>query len=116
MQNDVLKNEIAPWQDKGRWYHFHMTEAGLDVNNSDKFIIDKFTITAGSGIFVLNDADYVIVEWYSVPNVSLIGSATSVNKTIRYYTDGTSSIVTTPAPNTYTDYDSDFYAFIVKRV
>ena len=21
MENDVLKNKIAPWQEKGRWYH-----------------------------------------------------------------------------------------------
>ena len=24
MENDVLKNKIAPWQEKGQWYHLRI--------------------------------------------------------------------------------------------
>lgn len=28
MQNDMLKNNIAPWQDKGQWYHLKVESDG----------------------------------------------------------------------------------------
>ena len=43
MQNDVLKNEIAPWQEKGRWYHAHITESGVDSVNTDQYLLDNVT-------------------------------------------------------------------------
>lgn len=52
MQNDMLKNNIAPWQEKGRWYH-----AKIDCANqsfitefTDQFIIDNFIFDQASTI------------------------------------------------------------------
>lgn len=47
MQNDVLKNKIAPWQENGRWYHANITSTGSSwVFNFDK----SDPVFAGSAI------------------------------------------------------------------
>lgn len=49
MQNDVLKNQIAPWQEKGRWYKgTYKRDANgisIDTDKSDKFLIDVFLVS-----------------------------------------------------------------------
>lgn len=43
MENDVLKNKIAPWQEKGRWYHgFLNVITGQPIaNKTDSFLNDS---------------------------------------------------------------------------
>lgn len=48
MQNDVLKNQIAPWQEKGRWYHGAFNNNGLIQNETDLFLYSDFLLD-GSG-------------------------------------------------------------------
>ena len=46
MQNDMLKNNIAPWQERGRWYHAHLSSNGtaytLDKAKSDTFFSNSY--------------------------------------------------------------------------
>lgn len=46
MQNDVLKNNIAPWQEKGRWYHgvYDATNLTFISEKTDEFIKDSFEL------------------------------------------------------------------------
>lgn len=59
MQNDILKNTIAPWQEKGRWYHAYFVSDGsawsIDKTKSDPFFVNT-TIT-GSLTVVVRDPD-----------------------------------------------------------
>ena len=55
MENDVLKNRIVPWQEKGRWYHgiYDNSAASLINDKTDQYIIDNFTLnTSTSYIFL----------------------------------------------------------------
>lgn len=56
MQNDVLKNEIAPWQEKGRWYHglWDGTLQAFDPNESDDYLLNGgFSITTISNVMYI---------------------------------------------------------------
>lgn len=48
MQNDMLKNNVAPWQEKGRWYHgcISMTSNPRNWINAktDKLLLDELTV------------------------------------------------------------------------
>ena len=50
MQNDVLKNEIAPWQEKGRWYHgvWDIATAAFETDKTDNYILTQLDIVIGS--------------------------------------------------------------------
>lgn len=50
MENDVLKNKIAPWQEKGRWYHFRFENGQINTAKSDPI---PYTWTSGSPYFFL---------------------------------------------------------------
>lgn len=45
MENDVLRNKIAPWQEKGRWYHgvVNVPNRTLVADKTDQFLIDHTT-------------------------------------------------------------------------
>ena len=57
MQNDMLKNNIAPWQEKGRWYHIRVKSDGtvwtILYDESDKFFASS--VIASSVYLVVND-------------------------------------------------------------
>ena len=50
MENDVFKNKIAPWQEKGRWYHIKLDSNGIIQSETDTFIKNNFFLDA-SGAF-----------------------------------------------------------------
>lgn len=60
MENDVLRNKIAPWQEKGRWYHARFVYNNgwdYDYDNSDPYFANK---TVSSNYATLtDDHDYV---------------------------------------------------------
>ena len=43
MENDVLKNKIAPWQEKGRWYHgvWNLATNAFDSENTDDELLSN---------------------------------------------------------------------------
>ena len=46
MQNDVLRNTIVPWQEKGRWYHgvYDVVTDSLVSDETDEFLLTNFTV------------------------------------------------------------------------
>lgn len=55
MENDVLRNKIVPWQEKGRWYHgfVDITTTDFMSDVTDQFIIDNFSIlTSGTTLYI----------------------------------------------------------------
>ena len=66
MQNDVLKNEIAPWQEEGRWYHgvFDYATSALIAEKTDDYIINHITFRAISvGWFAkTDDSEHFIID------------------------------------------------------
>lgn len=67
MENDVLKNKIAPWQEKGRWYKFTIVSDGsvfsVDQSKSDL----AATVVAGTNLDIdftsLIDVKYNIIKF-----------------------------------------------------
>lgn len=55
MENDVFKNKIVPWQEKGRWYHAHIVNSAIDADNTDKYLLEHFTLNAEYAHAKLND-------------------------------------------------------------
>lgn len=62
MENDVLKNKMAPWQEKGRWYHVTIKATGsafsVIADKSDPF---NFSINATNYLVV--PLDVQILDW-----------------------------------------------------
>lgn len=92
MQNDMLKNTIAPWQEKGRWYHgvFDTATFSFVTEKTDKFILDNLTtIYAAPNRYLLPGTDkekYVILDLkiISPKLTNSLGSGTI--STYYYYT------------------------------
>ena len=113
MQNDVLKNNIAPWQEKGRWYHAHITETGLDTDNTDKFFTDNFSVSASSGYVNCNNASISIVDYeFIINSVTSDGTLRNMYKQFGVRTNDTQRIVI-HQPNQFTKIDMDLYVFII---
>lgn len=72
MQNDMLKNTVAPWQEKGRWYHgvWDYSTRKFDPDKSDPVLLDTslFEITGDGGANVtiyplkVNGKRYSIID------------------------------------------------------
>ena len=113
MQNDVLKNNIAPWQEKGRWYHAHITESGIDSLNTDQFLLDNMTNPAGSGTFTFNAKCRVIDYIFHVKNHAT-ASTRYYQKQFNFTGSGTMQI-SGINPSQYSTLDCDLYVYIVIR-
>lgn len=46
MQNDMLKNTVAPWQEEGRWYHalYDFSTKNFVPEETDSFLLDATMI------------------------------------------------------------------------
>ena len=71
MQNDMLKNNIAPWQEKGRWYHLEFESTGtawkLNKNHTDEIFHNSYFNPGYPLYFIIdhpsiNDFDWVIMD------------------------------------------------------
>lgn len=60
MQNDMLKNTISPWQEKGRWVKVtcesNKSEWSILLNESDSFFPDYDIVSSGIEV----DQDYCL--------------------------------------------------------
>ena len=85
MQNDVLKNEIAPWQEKGRGYHGVVESDGtawtIKTDESDA-IFSTFSIVSTNYISLFSGYAHALIDYkyrllaeptatYNVPNAGL---------------------------------------------
>ena len=116
MENDVLKNKIAPWQEKGRWYHGVVDPVTSSFVNekTDKFILDNFTLySSSSSSIYLNPSDIKYKGLLSVvlisDNFTRAGSTTVAN----YYMTGTGKQMVLASPSG-TAGTCEFWAFIVE--
>ena len=111
MQNDVLKNEIAPWQEKGRWYHAHLTETGFDSSYTDKFILDNMLISSNSGNAELNTNAHALIDCKYIINDAATAATRAVNVSILIFANGHTGCYI-PRTDQYTKLDCDAYFFI----
>ena len=114
MQNDVLKNEIAPWQEKGRWYHVHQTESGFDSANTDQFILDHCTTSASGTYWIFNDPKIKIVDFHFVIHdfeISTNSSYNPYNSRIRSTPQYDYNFCILKASD-YTKLDAEYWLFI----
>ena len=85
MQNDVLKNKIAPWQEKGRWYHglWNIGTNAFDADETDDELLHgdySLSMISNTEYIRPNSADrkiiYVVNKWRSPLT---IGSNQTIN-------------------------------------
>lgn len=118
MQNDVLKNNIAPWQEKGRWYHGIIdcaTNAFITADCDD--VIKNEFLLFQSGISYLVEkkqtSDRVIIDYVWRDNKkSNPATQTITQKAIRYNTSGTVDLYI--STSSYPDGTVDFWIFCDK--
>ena len=95
MQNDVLKNEIAPWQEKGRWYHgvWDIVNKAWIPDKTDAFLLDNnnvaYSETAGVAYMYLLDKtkQFYDIKYITIDDV-VPGSATNLPIGTRRMTPG----------------------------
>ena len=83
MQNDMLKNNIAPWQEKGRWYHgkIDLATKTFMQDECDSYIIDNFILQSASQNYYIG-AD--VGKGYIMP-ISLQCVYHNVNSAATYF-------------------------------
>ena len=99
MQNDVLKNNIVPWQEKGRWYHglWDTSTDSFITEKTDSFINDHCTVSNISGVYYLfvDNPNKRPIEAVCIPQVPFVctyAAGVGATGTKRYLTDGTTAI------------------------
>lgn len=88
MLNQTLKNNIVPWQEKGRWFHFFVESNGTDYTLTTSDI----TGAAIDGSYLKLPANYHIIDYACDIDVDTSAAAT-FEKGIRLYADGKQAIV-----------------------
>ena len=112
MQNDVLKNEIAPWQEKGRWYHgvYDYATSSFIADQTDDLINQNGSVSNVGTAIVLSVTDHIIHDVKASTKDVTIGSAQTLTYMgRRYYTSGKFSVIIGPTSTTGTN---EFWAFI----
>lgn len=84
MENDVLKNKIVPWQEKGRWYHglWDYSTGKFDPTETDSILMDSniFELTSDGTTKLIyplpfNNQRYSIVDVKYKPRDSVVVTA-----------------------------------------
>ena len=88
MENSILKNKIAPWQEKGRWFKFFVESDGTDYTLTSS----EITGATIDGSYLKLPADYHAIEYVVDLNVDASAAAT-FEKGIRMYADGKQAVV-----------------------
>lgn len=99
MENDVIKNRIAPWQARGRWYNIFVESTGsaLVLTHSD---IKDATVTSTGCLFP---------KGFKCIDVKVVNHDVVSGKTVASYqtamTSGTKQYIKLPAVADFTYYD-----------
>lgn len=71
MQNDVLKNKIAPWQEKGRWHHIRLNvwdeTITMDYDNSDPVFMNSELIRSDIDKAITNIDQVIDMKYVVTP-------------------------------------------------
>lgn len=123
MQNDVLRNTIVPWQEKGRWYHgwIDMTNAAFITSKTDQYILDYFFIDGTTSKFLAPKTTLTNYQKYRIldlktkfKNMTLTGNTTFTLGNQFIKTNGSREWPIYPAPTGVTG-ECEFWAFIVEE-
>ena len=118
MQNDMLKNTIAPWQEKGRWYHgiWNFSTASM-VAGSDQYLLDTGGYSDSGNTIYFYDKTKKI-EYINVVTKTMSDYSCSLSSTItgvkRYYTTGEIGIPISTS-NAYNSGHMEVWLFGVER-
>lgn len=95
MQNDVLKNDIAPWQEKGQWYHAKIDANGIINDSSDDLIKTEFQILVLASYYRIRQklANYNVKKHYVldvkwIPDNITLSTSGSITATDYAESDG----------------------------
>ena len=115
MQNMTLKNELAPWQEKGRWYHgVYNCGNGAFISDETDPLILTFTVATTSSVRYIytDDPDIVIAEVIVIPKgtVTIGTNAAASPGAIRLTTDGNIGRAFCPTGATG---ELDVYLFVI---
>ena len=121
MENDVLKNKIAPWQEKGRWYHLKVTSDGSvwAINHNESDAIFANSVISASSVIVnepdLNAGKAFIVDIKAnLHNLAATSSGFNIPHGAFFkYLSNTRQYIVLVAASSYIG-DVDIYAFISK--
>ena len=118
MQNDILKNNIAPWQEKGRWYHASIDAATKTIitDDTDSFLTNNVTVGSvyGSITFRIDNPKYQVVDYKYYPKNVVYSAAQAITTTRYYYPTG--EVLYTTIANTATSGTVELWVFITKNV
>ena len=113
MQNDMLKNTVAPWEEKGQWYHgeYDCTSGKLIRERTDKFILDTFTFTTISGVVCLYTTNNKVKGLQSIIKLIDGYTASSTGSTAQYYITATGVICLPIAQSSANAGKTEFWVF-----
>lgn len=114
MQNDVLKNNIAPWQEQGRWYHATVSCNGttwkIETAKSDEHF-KNLSIVSTNYLVVSNNVKEIPLTFEVIFDANFPGSIT-YSKTL-YYGNIRHDIIL-PSAASYVG-EADVWVFIVNK-
>ena len=122
MENDVLKNKIAPWQEKGRWYHglwnlatnaFESVETDAELLSSDYEIqVSAYTAYLNPKIDIKKAIIKAVLKQRSAVTMPAAHTANIGNH--RFYANGTVGMAFAPSSASSSGL-FDVWLFIVKE-
>ena len=120
MQNDVLRNTIVPWQEKGRWYHakFDFSAGAIVAAETDQYLLDHATATLSGTTWyynfdrVGNDHAAGIIDYKVLyTDIPIASTAATIYIALRHYTNGNTGFIF--ALSDFNDGFADIWVFVV---
>lgn len=108
MENDVLKNKIAPWQEEGRWYKIRIKSLQLDQNESDPNFNAYFSASSN---YIYLPPKFVLCDYKMIYDDFTVTSDTNINPVIRLNSAGRIGFSTGHVAATITDISFTVYVF-----
>lgn len=106
MQNDVLKNKIAPWQEKGRWYHAFIESTGTALKLT---ICDLEGVRISGTSLLMPNSDFKLID------VKVVDEDLASGKSLADYTvaktSGTVAYTKLPSAGDFTYIDLWFFGY-----
>lgn len=112
MENDVLKNKIAPWQEKGRWVHgiYDYADSAFIASETDELLMNSGVVSTVGAVIVFSVVDHPVLDVkVQTKDVTITLELPVPFMNRRYYTSGKYVTVIGPTSDTGT---LEIWAFI----
>ena len=100
MENDVLKNKIVPWQEKGRWYHgaWDISAQNWITDETDE-PLTHLSPTVSANIYYLYPTtdEFVFIDSKIIPRGKTEMSSSASAYMIRFSTTGKLGVPIAPS-------------------